>query len=259
MWQIIRKLLQFIRVGLVIPDRVSDIWISSKNSYTMDRYNIFNQVHKGLRAFLYETGMQVQQTDFTREEEVVRAQESIEEALYYFNQHILHVERFIFPFVIAYHPQLIGNIKQQYQTNTVQAQKLRGAMNAYCHAVGAEEKTAAGKLILKAFTSFLVTHLDCLTREDSLLNSLLWRYYNDAELLGLEKEIVGKLPPRDLAMLSKWVIRGMNNAEIIGWLRAIEKTCISSIFSSFFNSAEKELPDCRWQRIQEALAEGTEI
>ncbi len=225
----------------------------------MDRYNIFNQVHKGLRAFLYETGMQVQQTDFTREEEVARAQESIGEALYYFNQHVLHVERFIFPFVIAYHPHLVANFKQQYQANTVQAQKLRGAMNAYCHAAGAGEKAAAGKLILKAFTSFLVTHLDCMTREDSLLNSLLWRYYNDAELLGLEKEIVGKLPPRDLAMLSKWVIRGMNNAEIIEWLRAIEKTCISPIFSSFFNSAEKELSEFRWQTIQEALAEGTSI
>lgn len=225
----------------------------------MDRYNIFNQVHKGLRAFLYETGMQVQQTDFTREEEAARAQESIGEALYYFNQHILHLERFIFPYVMAYHPHLIANFKQQYQTNTVQAQKLRGAMNAYCHAVGAAEKAAAGKLILKAFTSFLVTHLDCMMREDNLLNSLLWRYYNDAELMALEKEIVGKLPARDLAMLSKWVIRGMNNAEIIGWLRAIEKTCITSIFSSFFSSAEKELSDWRWQWIQEALAEGASI
>ncbi len=200
----------------------------------MDRYNIFNQVHKGLRAFLYETGMQVQQTDFTKEEEVARAQESIGEALYYFNQHILHVERFIFPFVIAYHPHLVANFKQQYQANTVQAQKLRGAMNAYCHAAGAGEKAAAGKLILKAFTSFLVTHLDCMTREDSLLNSLLWRYYNDAELLGLEKEIVGKLPPRDLAMLSKWVIRGMNNAEIIGWLRGHRKDMHLAYFQQLF-------------------------
>ncbi len=66
-----------------------------------------------------------------------------------------------------------------------------------------------------------------MTREDNLLNSLLWRYYNDAELLGLEKVMVAKLPPKDLNALSKWIIRGTNNAEIIAWLRAIEKTSIS--------------------------------
>lgn len=225
----------------------------------MERYNIFNQVHKGLRAFLYETAMQVQQTDFAKAEEAARAQESMEEALYYFNQHALHIERFIFPFIIAYHPHLVATCKQQYQANSVQAQKLRGAMNAYCHAEDPVEKTAAGKAILKTFTGFLTAHLDCMSREDNLLNSLLWRYYNDAELLGLEKEIVAKLAPRDLAMLSKWVIRGMNNAEIIEWLRSIEKTCITPVFSSFFSSAEKELPEGRWQTIQEALAEGTSI
>ena len=35
----------------------------------MKRYNIFNQVHKGLRALLYETIIKLQQTDFTDTED----------------------------------------------------------------------------------------------------------------------------------------------------------------------------------------------
>jgi hypothetical protein len=225
----------------------------------MERYNIFNQVHKGLRAFLYETAMAVQQTDFAMEEEARQALEKISEALYFFTQHDLQVEYFMFPFMVEYNPNLIAGFKQQFQSNAVQIQRMRGVMNAYHHAVCTAEKTAAGKTILKTFTAFLVSNLDGLAREDNLLNGLLWRYYNDAELLGLEKAIVAKLAPKDLAAISKWIIRGTNNAEIIDWLRAIEKTSISPVFTSFFNNAEKELPEGRWQKIQEALTEGNSV
>ncbi len=132
-------------------------------------------------------------------------------------------------------------------------------MNAFGHAANQQEQVAAGHPILKAYTGFLITQLDSMAREDNLLNAVLWRYYTDEELMALEKEIVTKMSPRDLATLSKWVIRGMNNAEIIEWLRTIERCSVASVFISFFTSAEQELPEERWQKIQEALAEGSSI
>ena len=37
------------------------------------RVNIFNQIHKGLRALLYDTSILLQQTDFSNEEEMETA------------------------------------------------------------------------------------------------------------------------------------------------------------------------------------------
>lgn len=225
----------------------------------MERYNIFNQVHKGLRAYLYETALAVQQTDFPKQEEAEKILLTIGDVLYYFGQHALYVERFLFPFIVDHNPGLIGIFRQQYQSNLVQAQRLRGVMTVYGHAESAAERCAAGRSVSRAFTIFLVNHLDSMSREDNLLNSVLWRQYADAELRALEREIVVKMTARDLATLSKWVIRGMNNAEIIDWLRTIERTSVAGVFSSFFNSAEQELPDHRWEKIQEVLAEGSSI
>ncbi|MDF2188568.1 hypothetical protein [Paraflavitalea sp. CAU 1676] len=225
----------------------------------MERYNVFTRVHKGLRAFLFETAMTVQQTDFSVTEEAEAVMGRIGEALYYFNQHSLYIERLLFPYIIDHNPGLIAIFRQQYQSNVVQAQRLRGVMNAFGHAANQQEQVAAGHPILKAYTGFLITQLDSMAREDNLLNAVLWRYYTDEELMALEKEIVTKMSPRDLATLSKWVIRGMNNAEIIEWLRTIERCSVASVFISFFSSAEQELPEERWQKIQEALAEGSSI
>ncbi len=62
----------------------------------MERYNVFTRVHKGLRAFLFETAMTVQQTDFSVTDEAEAAMGRIGEALYYFNQHSLYIERLPF-------------------------------------------------------------------------------------------------------------------------------------------------------------------
>lgn len=225
----------------------------------MERYNIFNQVHKGLRAFLYDTAIRVQQTDFAPATEAIQALERIDKVLYYFSRHAQYVERFLFPFIREYNSALTAAFKQEYQSHAVQIQQLRELIQAYYRTAGREEKIAAGRPIQQAFTSFLITHLEHMIREDKLINSILWHHYSDTALLGLEKEIVAHLPPKDLAALSKWIIRGMNNTEIIEWLRAIEKTTVTAIFRAFFASAEKELPENRWQKIQEALAEGASI
>lgn len=223
----------------------------------MERYNFFNHVHKGLRAFLYDTALQVQQTDFLRTEEAIATLERVNNTLHHFTRHAFYIERFLFPFIREYNPVLANTIKQQYQANAGLAQRLRGFMTVYEHAVSSAEKTETGKALARAFTSFLVTNLDYMNREDSLINNTLWRHYNDAELQGLEKEIVSNLPSKDLAVYSKWMIRGMSNTEIIKWLRAQGKSTDTCIFHSFFLTAEKELPEHRWKQIQEALAEGS--
>jgi hypothetical protein len=222
----------------------------------MERYNIFNQVHKALRAFLYDTAIQAQQTDFACAHEATQTLEKIGEAIYHFSQHAFYVEQFLFPFIKEHNPVLTETFRQQYQLNTALAMRLKGLMNVYYHAVSTAEKTDAGRPVLKAFTGFLVTSLDFMMKEDNLINNTLWRHYSDTALQGLEKEIVSRLPPKDLAALSKWIIKGMNNTEIIDWLRSIEKNTVTCIFSTFFASAEKELPEYRWQKIQEALSEG---
>lgn len=249
--------IQFIPIAVGMTAAMTEIWAGSKKSYTMERYNIFNQVHKGLRAFLYDTALRVQQTDFQRAEEAIVALERMNDILHHFTRHALYVERFLFPFIREYNPVLTNTIKQQYQANIALAQRLRGFMTVYDHAVSSAEKTETGSALAKSFTGFLVANLEYMNREDSLLNNTLWRHYNDAELQGLEKEIVCNLAPKDLAVYSKWMVRGMSNTEIIKWLRAQERSTDTCIFRSFFHTAEKELPEHRWLQIQEALTEGT--
>ena len=61
----------------------------------MKRYNIFNQVHKGLRALLHETILKLQQTDFTDAEDAEEAVEQVQTVLALFDEHAHTEDSFI--------------------------------------------------------------------------------------------------------------------------------------------------------------------
>ena len=53
----------------------------------MKRFNIFNQIHKGLRVLLYDTATVLQQTDFSDAGQTRVALEKVNKVLHMFSQH----------------------------------------------------------------------------------------------------------------------------------------------------------------------------
>jgi hypothetical protein len=70
----------------------------------MKRYNIFNQIHKGLRALLYETIIKLQQTDFTDAEDADEAVQQVKIILDLFDEHAHTEDNFILPAIVEYEP-----------------------------------------------------------------------------------------------------------------------------------------------------------
>ena len=62
-----------------------------------------------------------------------------------------------------------------------------------------------------------------------------------------------------MAQYSKWMMRGLNNAEITGWLKGVEKNAPEAVFQSLFVTAEKELSERRFRQVLEGLTEGAMV
>ncbi len=71
------------------------------------RYNVFNNIHKGLRTMLFSTQMKWQQTDFTSPEAASMVA-NLETVLYYYDQHADHEDHFILSKIIQQQPQVDG-------------------------------------------------------------------------------------------------------------------------------------------------------
>jgi len=220
------------------------------------RYNAFYQIHKGLRAMLYETAIDLQRTDFNNEEESAETLTNIEKVVSLFDKHAYHEDTLVFPAVEKYEPSVVDAFEQEHIKDLELGSKLRTLIAMFDSVESDDDKIQLGSAIRKSFVEFLTFNLEHMAKEEDIINNLLWRYYTDDEIRAIEYQIVSKQTPEATALACKWMLRGLSNKEITRWLDLVEKNAPEVVFNNLFAMAEKELPNARFRQVLEGLTEG---
>ncbi|MDO1450259.1 hemerythrin domain-containing protein [Rhodocytophaga aerolata] len=219
----------------------------------MQRYNSFNLIHKGLRAMLYDTALAIQHTDFTNPAETLPTLEKVENTLYFFDEHADHEDRFILPAIEKHNKKLVDNFEKEHVTDHRLAADLRNLKQVLNSTLDPESRYAIGRQIFFLFNAFVAFNLEHMNREEDQLNKVLWEHYTDEEILTIEQNIVNSISPDELFEESKWMMRGINNAEVISWLRGVKMEAPEFIFQSILQLARQELPETRWNEISKKI------
>lgn len=223
----------------------------------MKRYNIFNQLHKGLQALLYDTAIMIQQTAFCQAPEGKITLEKLDTLLHLFSEHASLEDKHLFPSLRTLDEIAICTLEKDHQEGRSTISRLKGLMLVYERAVTGNEKAEIGMAIASTYRDLIVASLRHMCREEEILNNILWQRFTDAEIFAIEQNVLSHIPQEELTAYSFWMIRGMNDLEIIAWLKTIEKTAVGPVFQVLFTMAESGLSSIRWQKIQEGLMEGS--
>jgi chromosome condensin MukBEF ATPase and DNA-binding subunit MukB len=81
----------------------------------MERYNSFNIIHKGLRAALYQTALQLQQTDFTEDQQAEEALNKVREIVMLFEGHAHKEDNFVLPMINEYEPSVVASFNSEHE------------------------------------------------------------------------------------------------------------------------------------------------
>ena len=222
----------------------------------MKRYNIFNQIHKGLRALLYETIIKLQQTDFTDAEDADEAVQQVKIILDLFDEHAHTEDTFILPAIVEYEPSVVDVFAQEHVQDLALSNKLNGLLQAFSLTISPDAKREIGTAISNAVFEFMLFNLAHMKKEEDVLNKLLWRYYTDEVLHGITMNIIANVAADKMPLYNKWMMRGLSNTEIIGWLKQVKNNAPEFVFNSYVDLAVNELAECRLQKVQQQLIEG---
>ena len=225
----------------------------------MQRYNIFFPVHKGLRALLCETAQLLQQTNFTDVDEAADAIERVAAVISLFESHAGKEDNYVFAAINAYEPSVVAAFEQEHDEDHALGQALQNWVTALEYAKAPSAKQTLGEELTKSFMQFMVFNLRHMAKEEQVINPLLWRYYSDEELHGITQKIIASIPLQEASYFSKWMVRGLNNAEILGWLKGVKNSAPQPVFQSLLGIAEEELHPHRWNLVQESLTEGAMV
>jgi Hemerythrin HHE cation binding domain len=225
----------------------------------MTRYNIFYQVHKGLRVMLYETATLIQQSDFVNAAEAAEALNQTEDVLNLFDKHANTEDILVFSSIQPYEPAVVDELEKEHMKDHELGQRLRGLITAFEKTVSVESKMEVAAAINKSFVEFMVFNLEHMAKEENIINKALWKHYTDEQLHMITQKIVGSMPPEAMAMFSKWMMRGLSNDEISGWLKEVKNNAPDFVFNGLMETAANELADSRWIQVQENLTEGAMV
>jgi Hemerythrin HHE cation binding domain len=225
----------------------------------MNRYNIFYQVHKGLRALLYETALLLQHTDFTNADEAELAIEQLQSVVELFDKHAHTEDTLVFAAITQHEPSIVHAFEKEHEEDHALGCRMNGIILSYAHAVCSGDKYEIGKCITNAFIEFMIFNLNHMAKEEDIINKALWKHYSDAELHGITQRIIAGIPQPQMIQFSQWMMRGLNNIEIISWLKEIKNNAPDVVFQSMFNMAQQQLNSNRWLQVQEALTEGAMV
>lgn len=220
------------------------------------RFNPFGQIHKGLRALLYDTAILLQHTNFTVEAEIAAATERVKLVNRMFDQHAHTEDNKVFPMIEKHAPEVVADFEAQHQTDHQLSLGLERCLHLFTETNTPEQTQYAGNELLQSFNAFLAFNVEHMRKEETIVNNCLWRHYTDAELLKKVQEISAAIPPEENKYFVFWMLRGMATHEIIDWYNVIKLSAPSPVFTFFCDLGEEALPAKKWDCVKEALQEG---
>lgn len=220
----------------------------------MERFNIFNLIHKGLRASLYQTALQLQQTDFSSEQETEAALDRVKEIVMLFDGHGHKEDTYVLSAINDFEPSVVATLEAEHVQDEALGRQLTEAIERQQKAVTLIEKITMGARLAEAFIEFMVFNLNHMAKEEDIVNKALWRYYSDDEIRKINGQILANTPPWIQSFYLTWMLRGINDNEAIGWMQAIERNMPPVVFQTLLQKAEEEWPANRFRKVTASLS-----
>lgn len=212
---------------------------------TKNRYNVFNNIHKGLRHMLFQAQIDVQRTDFSNPAADATITD-LEYVLECYDTHADHEDHFILDNIASKEPAITEELEKDHIVDHQLSDNLRQQIELYKAATDMDSKAAAGQEIFYALNEFIAFNLYHMNKEERVLLPLLWKHFTDGEILEMEHKIVASIPPPVLIAESRWMMRSINNGEISSWMTGIKMGAPEPVYQMFVQMAKEELPEVRF-------------
>lgn len=214
-----------------------------------NRYNIYNLIHKALRALMYDTALTIQHTDFADAEQAQIALTKINSVVTIFKSHSFHEDSHVMPAVRKFDLYSANEVESEHERDEVLMQQLESKIAEIKNAASSEIAKSAGVEMHYLFIDFMAFNLTHMNMEEEIINQILWKHYDDEELKAITGKIVSSQTPSEAMFSLEWMIRGISNSELEALLAVLNSTMPAPAYVKVLQLAEQVLPAKRWNKI----------
>jgi hypothetical protein len=199
---------------------------------------------------LFDAGAKIQQTDFTKGNQVNATMDAIKHSTRSFLYHLSKEDSIIYHSVVLHAPYIVAMIEQVNIKDEALARSIDKTIDQYKGLTTKQEKIAFGHQLQAAFFEFTATVLQHMNKEATVVNELLWSNYSDRELIGIEVEMMKQATSSDCTWYTGKILKQLSNREILVWVDSIKEHATPFMLKKLISTARVVLPIDRWQMIR---------
>ena len=223
------------------PDNVAPVEITP-------RVDLYRQVHKGLRAFMFDTLSQLGRLDGSDDHAVKGVLDQVDQLLALCLAHIDNEARHVHPAMQAASAKSAQRITDEHEEHAVAIERLRElAHEVAC--TGEAPREAAAFNLYRAMALFVGENLAHMEIEESEHNAVLWANYTDDELLELLGAIVASASPAHMALDAQWLVPSLSPIERAGLIGSFRESMPAEVFDAVLELVRVHLNAAQWQRL----------
>lgn len=216
------------------------------------RYNIYANIHKGLRAYMAQVLQITGRADWNDEFDRTYALGELRGLLAMCRAHLEHENDFIHCAMDARKPGSAGRGTAEHLQHVDAIDTLLARAVALDAAPPIRRPQLAHELYL-ALAMFIAENHEHMDMEETRHNAVLWDAYSDEEIHAIEGALVASMPAEATMQTMRWMIPSMAHPERVALLDGMRRHAPAEVFRAVMALAESLLSSRDNAKLQAAL------
>jgi hypothetical protein len=180
----------------------------------MRQKGIINRMHKGLRTWLFETGIKIQETDFLEAAQGREVTADLRNIIMVIERKSLIDEKYVFPILVKQAPFFVNMMDTENQKIKKIADQLGGFINYYIEPGTTLHHMSTGFSIQQVYNELMGAVLTYMNRLEMMLKELEIAAGSEGIMEELEAALILNLDFGNIVMPKEWIFKSLSDSEL---------------------------------------------
>lgn len=217
------------------------------------RLDLYTEVHKGLRAALFEVSRLTGQVDWGDMDEVEDLLEAWLGLLELLRAHVAHERDIVHPLLDLRLPGVARALNADHELQEALLEDLEGHFEHLLEVDEAALRQAMGLEFYRGLNSFVALYLPHLHEEETRVMPSLWAVARPDELAQALSAIIGSMSPELLLAYMDEMLPAINHHERQLLLTGLQHVAPAEVFDAVLDRAEEILSRAGWRKLERAM------
>ena len=216
------------------------------------RHDPYRNIHKGLRAAMFDTIHRLGRADVAEVGELKAALDQAESLLALMAAHVKHENDHIHAAIEARRPGGARQTADEHCGHLESLADLRAQVVAVREAAPVAKAELAHRLYLE-LAEFTAENLAHMRVEETQNNRLLWSMYSDDDVVEIHDRLLASVEPGILLEAIGWMARGLSVPELAELLGDIRRKAPVAAFEAALARVRGHVDATRWSLLSQRL------